>query len=186
MKLSPLATTFTCGLFTVGLLAGCATTPTSTPSPSVSASREAAWGLKGTNLQLVNNSGKTINVLNKRSDSSLRLGEILNGGTASAEGTSGGGDDVDVQVRFADDTLVDIRASNPIDGIPFVGLAGYCKRISFSVGGQRDYVIGEVHGITVKRLPDDDWKQFQVTFTANVAEGSKNFCTQNPEWVLAD
>ncbi|MCX6424105.1 MAG: hypothetical protein NTV96_06025, partial [Actinobacteria bacterium] len=62
LKLSPLATTFTCGLFAVGLLAGCTTTPTSTPSPSVSASRQAAWGMSSTNLQLVNNSGKTINV----------------------------------------------------------------------------------------------------------------------------
>ena len=42
MKLSPRTTaTFTLGLLTVGLLAGCATTPTSTPSPSVSASRQA-------------------------------------------------------------------------------------------------------------------------------------------------
>ena len=184
MKLSPRTTaTFTLGLLTVGLLAGCATTPTSTPSPSVSASREAAWGLKGTNLQLVNNSGANITVVSKRSDSSRGLGPIRDGGTASAEGTSGGGDDVDVQVRFADDTLVDIRASNPIDDIPFVGHGGYCKRIRFYVGGQRDYVIGEVHGITVKRLPDDDWKQFQVTFTANVAEGSTNFCTNTDKIV---
>ena len=42
MKLSPRTTaTFTLGLLTVGLLAGCATTPTSTPAPSVSASRQA-------------------------------------------------------------------------------------------------------------------------------------------------
>ena len=42
MKLSPRTTaTFTLGLLTVGLLAGCATTPTSTPTPSVSASRQA-------------------------------------------------------------------------------------------------------------------------------------------------
>ena len=46
LKLSPLATTFTCGLFAVGLLAGCTTTSTSTPSPTptptVSVAREAA------------------------------------------------------------------------------------------------------------------------------------------------
>ena len=42
MKLSPRTTaTFTLGLLTVGLLAGCATTPTSTPAPSVGASRQA-------------------------------------------------------------------------------------------------------------------------------------------------
>ena len=44
LKLSPLATTFTCGLFAVGLLTGCATTPTGTPTPTptVSVAREAA------------------------------------------------------------------------------------------------------------------------------------------------
>ena len=45
MKLSPRTTfTFTLGLLTVGLLTGCATTPTSTPSPepTVSAGRQAA------------------------------------------------------------------------------------------------------------------------------------------------
>lgn len=42
MKLSPRTTTaFTLALVTAGLLAGCATTPTSTPAPSVSASRQA-------------------------------------------------------------------------------------------------------------------------------------------------
>ena len=42
MKLSPRTTfTFTLGLLTVGLLAGCTTTPTSTPAPSVGASRQA-------------------------------------------------------------------------------------------------------------------------------------------------
>ena len=42
MKLSPRTTfTFSLGLLTVGLLAGCTTTPTSTPAPSVGASRQA-------------------------------------------------------------------------------------------------------------------------------------------------
>ena len=46
LKLSPLATTFTCGLFAVGLLTGCATTAPSeqAPSPSVSVDRQAALG----------------------------------------------------------------------------------------------------------------------------------------------
>ena len=43
MKLSPRTTfTFSLGLLTVGLLAGCTTTPTSTPSPAVSVDRQAA------------------------------------------------------------------------------------------------------------------------------------------------
>ena len=42
MKLSPRTTfTFTLGLLTAAVLAGCTTTPTSTPAPSVSASRQA-------------------------------------------------------------------------------------------------------------------------------------------------
>ena len=42
MKLSPRTTfTFTLGLLTAAVLAGCTTTPTSTPAPSVGASRQA-------------------------------------------------------------------------------------------------------------------------------------------------
>ena len=180
LKLSPLATTFTCGLFAVGLLAGCTTTSTSTPSPSVSASREAAWGLDGTNLQLVNNSGANITVVKYYSDSNSGPDVIPNGGTASAEGTAFAGDDTGVRVRFADGKLADIKASNQLSGTPYVTNGEGCGKIIFGVGDQRDYVIGGVQGITVKRLPDDDWKQFQVTFTATKSQGSPDFCTYEP------
>ena len=179
MKPSPRTTaTLTLGLLTVGLLAGCATAPTTTPTPVVSASREAAWGLDGTNLRLVNNSGVEITVVEDYSDSNSGLGVIPNGGIASVERTAFVGEDVGVQVRFADGRSTDIRASNPIDGDkpPYVTNGSSCGKIEFLVGDQRDYSIG-VHGITVKRLPDDGWKQFQVTFTSTVAEGSRNFCT---------
>ena len=179
LKLSPLATTFTCGLFAVGLLTGCTTTSTSTPSPSVSASREAAWGLDGTNLQLVNNSGADITVVKYYSDSNSGPDVIPNGGTASAEGTAFAGDDTGVRVRFADGKLADIKASNQLGGTPYVTNGEGCGKIIFGVGDQRDYSIG-VHGITVSRLPDDGWKQFQVIFTETVAKLSTNFCTYRP------
>ena len=180
MKRSPrTATTFTLGLLTVGFLVGCATTPTSTPTPSVSASREAAWGLDGTNLRLVNNSGAVITVVKYYSDSNSGLDVIPNGGTASAEGTAFAGEDTGVQVRFADGRLSDIQASNPFGDEPYVTNGASCGNIEFLVGDQRDYSIG-VHGITVIRLPDDGWKQFQVTFTETVAKLSTNFCTYRP------
>jgi hypothetical protein len=172
--------TFTLGILTAGPLAGCTTIPTSTPSPSVSASREAAWGLEGTNLQLVNNSGADITVVKYYSDSNSGPDVIPNGGTASAEGTAFQGVDTGVRVRFADGKLADIQASNQLVASPYVTNGEGCGKIGFGVGDQRDYFIGEVQGITVKRLPDDDWKQFQVTFTATIAEASTDFCSYEP------
>ena len=46
MKLSPRTITFALGLLALGLLAGCANTPTSTPSPTVTVDRQAA-GVEG-------------------------------------------------------------------------------------------------------------------------------------------
>lgn len=145
----------------------------------MSASREAAWGLDGTNLRLVNNSGADITVVEDYSDSNSGLGVIPNGGTASVEGTAFAGEDVGVQVRFADGRLADIQASNPFGDEPYVTNGASCGNIEFLVGDQRDYSIG-VHGITVKRLPDAGWKQFEVTFTATISKVSTVFCTYRP------
>ena len=145
----------------------------------MSASREAAWGLDGTNLRLVNNSGADITVVKYYSDSNSGLGVIPNGGTASVEGTAFAGVDVGVRVRFADGRLSDIQASNPLGDEPYVTNGASCGNIEFLVGDQRDYSIG-VHGITVIRLPDDGWKQFEVTLTATISKVSTDFCTYRP------
>ena len=182
LKLSPLATTFTYGLFAVGLLAGCTTTSTSTPSPSVSASREAAWGLDGTNLQLVNNSGKTITVVSQRSDSSRGLGPILDGGTASAEGTKTFDYDVRVNVNFIGGDSFTLSATNPSTRQPVVNGGDDCGDISLNVGDENNYFFQKdknstKHGFTIKRLPDDNWKQFQITFMVAQSADSSNVCT---------
>ena len=182
LKLSPLATTFTCGLFAVGLLAGCTTTSTSTPSPSVSVSREAVWGLDSTNLQLVNNSGKTITVVSKRSDSSRGLGPIRDGGTASAEGSTTSEYDVAVNVNFIGGDSFTLSATNRPFKPPVVHGGDGCGDISLNVGDENNYFFQKdknstQHGFTIKRLPDDDWKQFQVTFIFAQSADSSNVCT---------
>ena len=184
MKLSPrTTTTFTCGLFAVGLLAGCATTPTSTPSPSVSVSREAAWGLRGVNVLLVNNSGQTINLTSVVSDSSNGLGEVKNGGTASIEGTGpavqiGGSKDVVIGVRFSNNDTLELQAINPITGSPFVRESG-CDPDDYAVGDKQDWNF-KGRGITIERRADDEWIQFVITFTATKAETSPNICRFDP------
>ena len=179
LKLSPLATTFTCGLFAVGLLTGCTTTPTSTPSPSVSVAREAAWGLRGVNVLLVNNSGQTINLTSVVSDSSNGLGEVKNGGTASIEGTGpavqlGGSKDVVIGVRFSNNDTLELQATNALMGYPLVKASG-CFGPDYAVGDKQDLNF-EGHGITVERRADDEWIQFVITFTATKAETSPDIC----------
>ena len=189
MKLSPRTTiTFTLGLLTVGLLAGCGGQTTVAhgemsiqtsaavreaaplPSPSASPSPEEAWGMLGVNLQLVNNSGRAINVLSKRSDSSLRLGDIPNGGTASVEGTFAIGYDVEVNVDFLDGTKFTLSAANTANSPIVKTCTGESE---FKENEQQDYNFHD-HGITIKRLFDDDWKQFLVTFTPTVPKFARD------------
>jgi hypothetical protein len=148
----------------------------------MSASREAAWGLEGTNLQLVNNSGADINVVSKRSDSSLRLGNIPNGGTASVEGTFAFGYDVEVNVNFIGGDSFTLSATNITLSEPKINGGDDCGIILFKVGDENNYFFQKdrestKHGFTIKRLPDDDWKQFQVTFMVAQSADSTNVCT---------
>ena len=180
MKLSPRTTTaFTLALVTAGLLAGCATTPTSTPAPSVSVSREAAWGLRGTNVLLVNNSGQTINLTSVVSDSSNGLGVVNNGGTARIEGTSpavqvGGAKDVVIGVRFSENDTLELKVTNLLVGSPRVTVSG-CDGTDYAVGEKQDWNF-KGRGITVERRADDEWIQFAITFTATKAETSPDIC----------
>jgi hypothetical protein len=148
----------------------------------VSASREAAWGLKGANLQLVNNSGADINVVSEKSDSSRGLGPILDGETASVEGTFALGYDVKVNVNFIGGDSFTLSAANRSTRPPVVNGGDDCGDISLNVGDENNYFFQKdrestKHGFTIKRLPDDDWKQFQVTFMVAQSADSRNVCT---------
>ena len=184
MKPSPRTITFTLGLLTVWILAGCGGQTTGAtgemsiqPAP---ASREAYWGIDGTNLQLVNNSGWDITVVEYESSTNSGHKVIKDGETASAEGTAFTGYDVSVTVRFKGGVESKIQAGNPIDGEPYVKNGVKCLEIPLLVGEEHDYVIKDglmnLQGITVKRLPDDNWKQLEVTFTATKSPDSTDFC----------
>ena len=133
--------------------------------------------MSSTNLQLVNNSGKTINVVSQRSDSSRGLGPILDGGTASAEGTKTFGYDVRVNVNFIGGDSFTLSATNPSTRPPVVNGGDDCGDISFNVGDENNYFFQKdknstKHGFTIKRLPDDKWKQFRIIFTPTPTEGA--------------
>jgi hypothetical protein len=177
LKLSPLATTLTFGLFALGLLAGCATTPTSTPTPTVSVAREAAGALKGVNLALVNNSGTVINVVSGRSDSSEGLGDIPNEGKANAEGTTSNGEDVILTVKISGAKTMELLAVNGLWQSPALAAGRTCQYVFYSEGDTRNWANGK-YGITVERLPDDKWKQFRITFTTSHDVGAADFCTK--------
>lgn len=178
MKLAPrTTTTFTLGLLMAGFLAGCATTPTSTPTPAMSVSREAAGALKGVNLALVNNSGTVINVVSGRSDSSEGLGKISNGGKANAEGTTSNGEDVILTVEISGAKTMELLAVNGLWQSPALAAGRTCQYVFYSEGDTRNWANGK-YGITVERLPDDKWKQFRITFTTSHAVGAADFCTK--------
>ena len=178
LKPSPrTTTTFTLGLLMAGFLAGCASTPTSTPTPAMSVSREAAGALKGVNLALVNNSGTVINVVSGRSDSSEGLGKISNGGKANAEGTTSNGEDVILTVEISGAKTMELLAVNGLWQSPALAAGRTCQYVFYSEGDTRNWANGK-YGITVERLPDDKWKQFRITFTTSHDVGAADFCTK--------
>ena len=157
------------------MVAGCGSTTAALPSVT----REAAWGLLGVNLTLVNNSGQTITLKSLVSDSSNGLGVLPNGGIASIEGTGpavqiGGSIDVRIAVTFPDGAALDLDAWNPFTGYPTVKESG-CRSPDYKVGETRDWNY-KGRGITVERGADDEWIQFAITFTATKAEASPDIC----------
>jgi hypothetical protein len=180
VKLQRCTTTFALGLLTLGLLAGCVTPGARepAPSPSVSVSREAVWGMSSTNLQLVNNSGRDITVVSLVSDSSRGLGVISNGETASAEGSTRNAYDVEVKVSFDDKQQFELSVTNqwlqPL--WVYAGTGFECHPIKFPEGYRNNYFIQD-HGVAIERLPDDNWLQIRATFTATRVAGSIDLCT---------
>ncbi len=188
LKLSPRTTTLTFGLLLAGLLTGCAATGTSAPaaSPSASVPREAApIRIKGVNFQIVNNSGTAINLVNLETTPMSIVGTIEDGGTGSASGKATFGEDVEVVFGFPDGDTLKLRGYNGVF-LPYVreggggrgGETGLCGPNEFTENAEGDYYFGVRgdRGVTIKRLPDDDWKQFLITFTASKSANSTTLC----------
>ena len=184
MKLSPRTTiTFTLGLLMAGLTTGCATTPTSTPTPSTGVSREAGILSIGTNVNVLNSTGETITVAADISDTNQGMGAVQPGKTASAEGTNFE-NDVQLTVTFNDSTSMKFEAHNPPWGMGYPILTGEWCESTYKADETKFWFIQQYknstqHGFTIKRLPDDDWKQFRITFTPTPTEGATDLqaCT---------
>ncbi len=169
-----LTTTLTLGLLTSAVLTGCASVSTRTPTPTESVSREAGLLSLGTNQHLLNSTGEAITVVNVVSDTNQGMGVVEPGGTASAEG-SNFGSDVEFNVTFVNGVTMKFRAHNPPYGMGYPVLMGdTCGEVSYHADETRFRSFGE-HGITIKRLPDDDWKQFRITFTPTPAESATDW-----------
>ena len=178
MKLSPRTTfTFTLGLLTAAVLAGCASTPTSTPTPSAGVSREAGILSIGTNVNVLNSTGEAITVAADVSDTNQGMGVVQPGETASAEGTNFEAD-VKLTVTFNDGTSMKFEALNPPWGAGWPVLqTEWCRERSYKADETKFWFIQQYknsaqHGFTIKRLPDDDWKQFRIIFTPTPTEGA--------------
>ena len=185
MKLSHRTTaTFTLGLLTAAVLTGCATTPTSTPTPSAGVSREAGILSIGTNVNVLNSTGEAITVAADVSDTNQGMGVVQPGETASAEGTNFE-TDVKLTVTFNDGTSLKLWAYNPPWGVGYPILQGdRCETTTYKADETKFWFIQQYknsaqHGFTIKRLPDDDWKQFRITFTPTPTEGATDLqaCT---------
>ena len=192
LKLSPRTTTLTFGLLLAGLLTGCAATGTSAPaaSPSASVPREAApIRIKGVNFQIVNNSGTAINLVNLETTPMSIVGTIEDGGTGSASGKATFGEDVEVVFGFPDGDTLKLRGYNGAMFNPEVregrmrAVLELCGPNEFAENAEGNYYLGVRgdRGVTIKRLPDDDWKQFLITFTASKSASSTTLCPENPE-----
>lgn len=143
-------------LAAVALLAGCG-----------GAFREASGNL-GTRVCIVNSSSQTPVVAFQRKDTADFEGALPPGGRACAEGTFFMGNDVEGTLALASPVAsMQVQGSNPWMGPPGTVVnqsdGVFCTGgISMDVG---DYYTWDdtVVQYTVKRLPDDQWKEFTVT-----------------------
>jgi len=131
-------------------------------------------------VNVLNSTGEVITVAADVSDTNQGMGDVQPGETASAEGTHFG-HDVDLTVTFEDGTSMKLEAHNPPWPMGYPVLQGeWCGEVSYKADETKfwffqQYKNSAQHGFTIKRLPDDDWKQFRIIFTPTPPEGATDF-----------
>lgn len=137
------------------------------------------------NFQIVNNSGTAINLVNLETEPMSIVGTIEDGGTGSASGKAMFGEDVEVDLGFLDGDTLKLRGYNGVAFLPYVregrrrvGETGLCGPNEFAENDEGNFYFGVRgdRGVTIKRLPDDSWKQFLITFTASKSASSTTLC----------
>jgi hypothetical protein len=161
-------------LFLVGFLALAAIVAgASGCSSSDEGSRQA--GNLGTRVCIINNWTDTVSIKYAIKDTSTREGDLPPGEQSCAEGTMAWECDVNGAIVFPKLGLsAEFSVYNPWAGAPgayinwttFNGQApaAYCdeKLQGWDVGDPSTWSKGPV-GVTVTRLPDDQWKEFLIT-----------------------
>jgi hypothetical protein len=137
-------------------------------------------------VNILNSTGEVIKVAADVSDSNQGMGNVATGETASAEGTHFGRD-VELTVTFKDGTSMKFAAHNPPWGMGYPVLTGeWCEQVSYEADETKFWLFQQYknsaqHGFTIKRLPDDDWKQFRITFTPTPTEGATDLLACTPK-----
>jgi len=141
-------------------------------------------------FQIVNNSGTAINLVNLETTPMSIVGTIEDGGTGSASGRVSFGEDVEVDFGFLDGDTLRLMGYNGVTFLPYVreggggrgGETGLCGPNEFYENEEGNYYFGVRgdRGVTIKRLPDDAWKQFLITFTASKSASSTTLCPEMP------
>ena len=140
-------------------------------------------------MNVLNSTGEAITVAADVSDTNQGMGVVQPGETASAEGTnSGGGADVLLTFTFNDGTSMKLLAYNPAwaVGWPELRSEPLCVHGRYEADDTKFWFIQQYknstqHGFTIKRLPDDDWKQFRIIFTPTPTEGATDLLACIPK-----
>ena len=136
----------------------------------------------GTRLCFTNQTNRPIEILIDRADTSTGTGQVTAGGQACAEGTFASDFDVQGSMLVASDSGNSLKlyfgARNPWMGAPRFGI--YSLRgasIAQSICTGSGWDVGESHtmsdsgiSIDVKRLADDNWKEFTAVVRGDLAE----------------
>ena len=137
-------------------------------------------------MNVLNSTGEAITVAADVSDTNQGMGVVQPGETASAEGTNFE-TDVKLTVTFNDGTSLKLWAYNPPWGVGYPILQGdRCETTTYKADETKFWFIQQYknsaqHGFTIKRLPDDDWKQFRITFTPTPTEGATDLLACIPK-----
>jgi len=154
--------------------------PAATTADAGVAGKEA--GNLGTRVCVINNTSLNASVTFPRKDTAQE-GSIPPGGTKCAEGTYGVGSDVVGVISWDDSSWkTEFAASNPWIGSPKAGVYErspdntlMCTETSYGVNDSTSGDNGIVR-VTMKRVADTDWKQFELTLAPSEkpsADGSR-------------
>jgi hypothetical protein len=143
-------------------------------------------GNLGTRICVINNSSQSPAVQFSKKDTATFEGVVSSGGEACAEGTFFIGNDVEGSIVMSQPVAsMTFTGTNPWAGLP--GTVVYQSGGRFCTGGASMeigsyfYWDDAVVRYTVKRLPDDQWKEFTITIEDSDSPASDGRSKECPD-----